>query len=217
MPASRTAVTAWMWSQCPWVVSTRRTPVARHTSSSSSCSLAASSSTASPDVLRPHDEHVVLERTDDQLVDADVGVLEVRRTSHDSQSIGRLLNAFGGPGSRAIACRRARARSTARLGADAGLQPRVVHRRSDRECLRADVPSARAHRDRRRLVGWHTRGRRRARRARRRRSSTGSWSSARATKGSPDPEPRPRASREATSSRRSAPTTSTSPTRSSGC
>ena len=48
MPASRMAATAWMWSQWPWVVSTRRTPVARDTSSSSSCSLAASSSTASP-------------------------------------------------------------------------------------------------------------------------------------------------------------------------
>ena len=36
------ASTAWMWSKWPWVVSTRRTPVARETSSSSSCSLAAS-------------------------------------------------------------------------------------------------------------------------------------------------------------------------------
>ncbi len=48
MPASRICVTAWMWSKCPWVVSTRRTPVARETSSSSSCSLAASTITASP-------------------------------------------------------------------------------------------------------------------------------------------------------------------------
>jgi hypothetical protein len=48
MPASRIAVIAWMWSQWPWVVSTRRTPVARLTSSRRSCSLAASMMTASP-------------------------------------------------------------------------------------------------------------------------------------------------------------------------
>ena len=48
MPASRTAFTAWMWSKWPWGVRTRRTPVALQTSSSSSCSLAASTRTASP-------------------------------------------------------------------------------------------------------------------------------------------------------------------------
>ena len=48
MPALRSASTAWMWSQWPWVVSTRRTPVALLTSSRSSCSLAASMITASP-------------------------------------------------------------------------------------------------------------------------------------------------------------------------
>ncbi len=37
-----------MWSKWPWVSRTRRTPVARQTSSSSSCSLAASTRTASP-------------------------------------------------------------------------------------------------------------------------------------------------------------------------
>ena len=47
-PASRSWGTAWMWSQCPWVSSTLVTPSARHSSSSLSCSLAASSSTASP-------------------------------------------------------------------------------------------------------------------------------------------------------------------------
>ena len=50
-PRSRprgSAGTAWMWSQWPWVSSTRRTPRRWHSSSSFSCSLAASISTASP-------------------------------------------------------------------------------------------------------------------------------------------------------------------------
>ena len=49
IPASRTAGTAWMWSQWPWVSTTCRTPRVRHTSKSASCSLAASTSTASPE------------------------------------------------------------------------------------------------------------------------------------------------------------------------
>ncbi len=48
MPASRTAGTAWMWSQWPWVSTTWRTPRRVQISSSSSCSLAASTRTASP-------------------------------------------------------------------------------------------------------------------------------------------------------------------------
>ena len=48
IPASRTASTAWMWSQCPWVSTTWRTSRAVHSSSSLSCSLAASISTDSP-------------------------------------------------------------------------------------------------------------------------------------------------------------------------
>jgi hypothetical protein len=38
-----------------------------------------------PGRLVPHDEHVVLERADDELVDADVGVLEVGRSGHASR------------------------------------------------------------------------------------------------------------------------------------
>ena len=40
-------------------------------------------------LLRSHDEHVVLERPDDQLVDPDVGVLEVRRMGHAAKSTRR--------------------------------------------------------------------------------------------------------------------------------
>ena len=73
MPASRSASTAWMWSQWPWVVSTRRTPVARLTSSSSSCSLAASTITASPVPLPRTTNTLFSNGPDDELVDADVG------------------------------------------------------------------------------------------------------------------------------------------------
>src|SRR4051794_22995251 len=48
MPASRTAGTAWMWSQWPCVSMTLRTFSRWHSSSSLSCSLAASINTASP-------------------------------------------------------------------------------------------------------------------------------------------------------------------------
>ena len=48
IPASRTASTAWMWSQCPWVSTTWRTSRAVHRSSSLSCSLAASMRRDSP-------------------------------------------------------------------------------------------------------------------------------------------------------------------------
>ena len=68
-PGVAQASTAWMWSQWPCVVSTRRTPVARHTSSSSSCSLAASMMHGLAGARAAHDEHVVLERSDDELVD----------------------------------------------------------------------------------------------------------------------------------------------------
>ena len=82
-PRRASAVTAWMWSKWPCVVSTRRTPVARETSSSSSCSLAASMITASPLPLHAQHEHVVLERPDDHLLDAHVGRLVVRQAGHD--------------------------------------------------------------------------------------------------------------------------------------
>ena len=48
MPASRTAGTAWMWSQCPCVSTTERTPRRWQISSNASCSLAASINMASP-------------------------------------------------------------------------------------------------------------------------------------------------------------------------
>ena len=44
--------TAWMWSQWPWVSMTLRTPRCRHSSSSWSCSLAASIEEASPVALQ---------------------------------------------------------------------------------------------------------------------------------------------------------------------
>ena len=49
MPAARTASTAWMWSQWPWVSTTCRTLRSRQSSRSRSCSLAASISSESPD------------------------------------------------------------------------------------------------------------------------------------------------------------------------
>ena len=82
MPASRIAVTAWMWSQWPWVVSTRRTPVARDTSSSSSCSLAASMITASP---------VCLSRTTNTLFSNGPTTSLSIRTSVSSKWAGRAI------------------------------------------------------------------------------------------------------------------------------
>ena len=96
MPASRIASTAWMWSQWPWVVSTRRTPVALLTSSRSSCSLAASMIDRLAGALAAHDEHVVLERADDELVDAHGGGLVVGGARHALQ--GTRWHLSGRPG-----------------------------------------------------------------------------------------------------------------------
>ena len=74
MPASRIAVTAWMWSQCPWVVSTRRTPVARLDLEQELVLVGGVDDDGVAGALAAHDEHVVLERADDELVDPDVGV-----------------------------------------------------------------------------------------------------------------------------------------------
>ena len=58
-----------MWSQWPWVSSTRAHAERSHRSSSRSCSLAASSSTASPVSRAAQHEHVVVVRADHDLVD----------------------------------------------------------------------------------------------------------------------------------------------------
>ena len=74
-----------MWSQWPWVSSTSRTPSALQSSSRRSCSLAASSSTASPVSLAPQHVHVVVHRADHDLVDLGLRVLVVQGLRRHAQ------------------------------------------------------------------------------------------------------------------------------------
>ena len=65
----RTAGTAWMWSQWPWVSMTLRTPRRWHNSGVFSCSLAASMRKGVHGLFAAEHEDVVVDRPYDQLVD----------------------------------------------------------------------------------------------------------------------------------------------------
>ena len=92
-----------MWSKWPCVVSTRRTPVAREHLEQQLVLVRGVDEDGVAGRLAAQHEDVVLVRTDDDLVDADVGRVVVRRARHHGEGTGaaREWSVVAGPANRA--------------------------------------------------------------------------------------------------------------------